>query len=182
MTDFDDKETPADDDLRPIPDGGLSASMPAWLRESPAWAAHESPARVLPAPDTSVIDPRTMVRDEDLPDWLREISARSSVAVDVPEPVVVEPVTVAGPAVPIEAERDGVQPVNLAVSDVPEVVIPGVEGALGALDVEAAMRKWIESGEPLPPERPQWKDPVILALVAAGIVIVVLVVTLLVVL
>lgn len=64
----------------PIPDGGLAASMPEWLQRPPAWRGmtiREPERRELPPPDTSVIDPRTMLRLDDLPEWLQRIAARS---------------------------------------------------------------------------------------------------------
>ncbi len=64
-----------------IPDGGLSASMPDWLQRPPAWQAtttRGTQTRDLPPPDTSVIDPRTMLDIADLPEWLQRIAARAS--------------------------------------------------------------------------------------------------------
>lgn len=63
-----------------IPDGGLSETMPAWLQRPPAWrgmTVREPERRDLPPPDTSVIDPRTMLDLGDLPLWLQRIAARS---------------------------------------------------------------------------------------------------------
>lgn len=75
----------ASDEMRPLPDGGLGASMPDWLRKPPAWRnlsrpedAPEPAAKDLPEPDTSVIDPRTLVDLDDLPSWLQDLAARSS--------------------------------------------------------------------------------------------------------
>lgn len=65
----------------PIPDGGLAASMPEWLQRPPAWrgmTVREPERRDLPPPDTSVIDPRTMLQIDDLPEWLQRIAARSA--------------------------------------------------------------------------------------------------------
>lgn len=71
---------PSPEELRPLPDGGLGTAMPDWLRRPPAWrdlkprevtATHD-----LPAPDTSVIDPRAFVDLADLPPWLQAIAAR----------------------------------------------------------------------------------------------------------
>jgi len=65
-----------------IPDGGLSESMPEWLRRPPAWrtlrdddVVQTEPvvAEHLPEPDTSVIDPRVFLTDDDLPPWLRNM-------------------------------------------------------------------------------------------------------------
>ena len=69
------------EELRPLPDGGLGDAMPEWLRRPPAWRnlpAKPAPekARELPEPDTSVIDPRTLIEVADLPPWLQAIAAR----------------------------------------------------------------------------------------------------------
>lgn len=75
-----DKEASLEEEMRPLPDGGLQSGMPDWLRRPPAWrnlgreASGEE--RVLPEPDTSVIDPRTLVDIGDLPQWLQEVVAR----------------------------------------------------------------------------------------------------------
>lgn len=75
-----------DEQLPPIPDGGLAQSMPDWLRRPPAWRTlHDTeieqpkPATTgeLPEADTSVIDPRTFLTDDDLPAWLRRFGALS---------------------------------------------------------------------------------------------------------
>jgi hypothetical protein len=89
--------------MRPIPDGGLQQSMPEWLRRPPAWRnlpRREEPPRTelaetsnstevvltapvteapreLPEPDTSEIDPRSLVDISDLPQWLQDLAARS---------------------------------------------------------------------------------------------------------
>jgi hypothetical protein len=55
--------------------------MPEWLQQPPAWkrpASAEEEPRSLPPPDTSPIDPRTMLALEDLPEWLQAIAARSN--------------------------------------------------------------------------------------------------------
>jgi hypothetical protein len=69
--------------LPQIPDGGLTQSMPDWLRRPPAWKTlkgedeEEGPERdfaadrvPLPDADTSPIDPGTLISVEDLPSWL----------------------------------------------------------------------------------------------------------------
>lgn len=71
-----------EDRMPPIPDGGLSESMPEWLRRPPAWrtlkdseVVQPEPTRTasLPEADTSEIDPRTFLTDDDLPVWLRKM-------------------------------------------------------------------------------------------------------------
>lgn len=111
MTDREPTSTPKtgepshDDALPTLPDGGLSERMPDWLRRPPAWRSlpkadaasqvtvpeasgvvAEHPPRVLPGPDTSVIDPRTLVDVTDLPDWLQEIAGRQPAADPVVAP------------------------------------------------------------------------------------------------
>jgi hypothetical protein len=73
--------------LPPLPDGGLGASMPSWLREPPTTAvesepvAHLSP-EVAPEPVADLAplgpraDPRTFLSDDDFPQWLRDLAAR----------------------------------------------------------------------------------------------------------
>lgn len=68
-----------DEQLPPIPDGGLASSMPDWLQRPPAWrAVEDEPAELdhdhsdaLPQAETSTIDPRTFLTEDDLPPWLR---------------------------------------------------------------------------------------------------------------
>ena len=74
--------------LPPLPDGGLRASMPSWLREPPAPSIVES-APVAPlspelapeqiadlAPLGPRADPRTFLSDDDFPQWLRDLAVR----------------------------------------------------------------------------------------------------------
>jgi hypothetical protein len=71
--------------LPPLPDGGLRASMPTWLREPPTPAAAEplplagviAPAGIEdPVPLGARADPRTFLNDDDFPQWLRDLAAR----------------------------------------------------------------------------------------------------------
>jgi hypothetical protein len=95
---------PEKGEMRPIPDGGLQQAMPEWLRRPPAWrnlpkrdesapdtanaeAPSTPPAKALPDPDTSEIDPRSLVDVSDLPQWLQDIAARSEPAAAAAEPV-----------------------------------------------------------------------------------------------
>ena len=67
--------------MLPIPDGGLGSGMPDWLRRPPAWRnAGTTPAspRKIPPPDTSPIDPRTILTIDDLPTWLQGIATATS--------------------------------------------------------------------------------------------------------
>lgn len=72
---------------RPIPDGGLGKAMPEWLRRPPAWRNLEPkapPRRPLPPPDTSVIDPATLISVDDLPAWLQTIAQPPKIQRDEP--------------------------------------------------------------------------------------------------
>ena len=65
--------------LPPLPDGGLAASMPSWLREPPPLASDPAPA-LAPSPAPASLgptaDPRTFLSDDDFPRWLRDLAAR----------------------------------------------------------------------------------------------------------
>lgn len=72
---------------RAIPDGGLGEAMPEWLRRPPAWRHLEprAPARApLPPPDTSEIDPATLVSIEDFPAWLQAVARPAAVPAQEP--------------------------------------------------------------------------------------------------
>lgn len=77
------------EEMRPIPDGGLQEAMPSWLKRPPAWrsmpTAEQRHERALPEPDTSVIDPRTLVDVADLPQWLQSIAERGDVPIPDPD-------------------------------------------------------------------------------------------------
>src|SRR5262245_19101514 len=64
--------------LPPLPDGGLAATMPTWLREPPSLSAPELPLEPTPAPGSlgPRADPRTFLSDDDFPRWLRDLAAR----------------------------------------------------------------------------------------------------------
>ena len=62
---------------RPLPTGGLAESMPDWLRRPPAWRDASADRRSLPPPDTSPIDPRTLIDVGDLPPWLQRLADRT---------------------------------------------------------------------------------------------------------
>jgi hypothetical protein len=73
--------------LPPLPDGGLRASMPSWLREPPTSAVESAPVVHL-SPDVAPVqvadlaalgpraDPRTFLSDDDFPQWLRDLAVR----------------------------------------------------------------------------------------------------------
>ena len=88
------REALPEEEMRPLPDGGLESGMPEWLRRPPAWRnvsrEGSGEAHSLPEPDTSVIDPRTLVDVADLPHWLQEIAARHGETTGISEPVMTE--------------------------------------------------------------------------------------------
>jgi hypothetical protein len=65
--------------LPPLPDGGLAASMPSWLRDSPTLSP-EPELPVVPSQAAGSLgpkaDPRTFLNDDDFPPWLRALAAR----------------------------------------------------------------------------------------------------------
>ena len=73
--------------LPPLPDGGLGASMPSWLREPPISSLKSAPVapldpgvaskRVADLPPLGPrADPRTFLSDDDFPQWLRDLAVR----------------------------------------------------------------------------------------------------------
>ena len=74
--------------LPPLPDGGLHASMPSWLREPPAPIIAEAPSLAPVDPEVAAeqvadlaslgprADPRTFLSDDDFPQWLRDLAVR----------------------------------------------------------------------------------------------------------
>jgi len=74
--------------LPPLPDGGLHASMPSWLREPPAPVIANAPSLAPADPDDAAelvadlaslgprADPRTFLSDDDFPQWLRDLAVR----------------------------------------------------------------------------------------------------------
>ena len=74
--------------LPPLPDGGLRASMPSWLREPPAPIFADAPSLAPTDPEVAAeqvadlaplgprADPRTFLSDDDFPQWLRDLAVR----------------------------------------------------------------------------------------------------------
>lgn len=187
------------EEFRPIPDGGLKDAMPGWLKRPPAWrnmpTAEQRHERTLPEPDTSEIDPRTLVDVSDLPQWLQTIAARGEVSVPEPDETVehaVELVQAAsrrdepdpGPTTFVarssdaagQSLRDGASPDNasgqVAESGEDAAPEPDAEQEVGLLTDEPATS--------LPPapgaHRPTY---MVWTLVACGIIMAVLVVVIL---
>lgn len=103
--------------MRPIPDGGLKDAMPSWLKRPPAWrsmpTAEERHERTLPEPDTSEIDPKTLVDVNDLPQWLQVIAARGEVPFPEPDQAIehaLEQIQAASARTKPEVEKDEPEP------------------------------------------------------------------------
>lgn len=103
-------------DMPPIPDGGLSTAMPEWLRRPPAWRTlpdrEEARAATvestnLPQADTSAIDPRTFIQDNDLPEWLRSMRRSAPNPGVQPESIPEEGDTFTRPGSVTESESPG---------------------------------------------------------------------------
>lgn len=75
--------------LPPIPDGGLGTTMPGWLREpdAPTAPPMRSTRREPAARDGAVVDPRTFLTEDDLPEWIRRLAGPPTVAASPPAPV-----------------------------------------------------------------------------------------------
>ena len=66
-------------ELPSLPDGGLSANMPAWLRRAPSFAP-------TPEAEESVIDLATLTAGLELPSWLDDVAQRVSRSDPEPRP------------------------------------------------------------------------------------------------
>ncbi len=200
--------------LPPLPDGGLSATMPAWLRALPdnpgpndsplpvflttteeahpasilttevplvenaeagVGADQQEPVLVSPAPVEQSLgpqaDPRTFLRDDDFPRWIRELPALP------PRPV--PPVTVMIPSVAEPAVL--VEPANLPPPLVPRPYPPQKAGALQQ-DRQATLEAMEPPPAPTPPaalpaapsesaarRREAWETPLLVILVVGVI-------------
>lgn len=160
--------------LPPLPDGGLSATMPAWLRDLPGVAAPE-PEAVIPEPlplaasvatassDAEpplgpLADPRTFLTDDDFPAWIRALASRSQ---QPAAPAPVEPTNwPAWPAHPVAPPAPLPQPHPVAV-DQPQVVV--------ASATSKAVRQLAPSEPPQPREQTLW-ETILLILLGLGIV------------
>lgn len=69
--------------LPPLPDGGLAASMPAWLRDpGPLTPLPTAPGPETTTPDPS--DPTAFLSEDDLPGWLRRLATTLSRDAEAP--------------------------------------------------------------------------------------------------
>lgn len=154
---------PADRPLPPLPDGGLAAAMPDWLRGDPELGGSAGNDGAGPGmrPVGEVIDPTTFLTEDDLPDWLRRLAAGSGGGAAVGGPASFAGGT--GRAVPAAAIRDSPVPLRRGTTD-PAPDPPrrptsadhaGGEGGpdrrSGPSPVAAAPR----AAEPLPPTAPR---------------------------
>ena len=207
--------------LPPLPDGGLSVSMPAWLRDTPGDpepqasaalaflaakdeigaaipatagppaeevdAAVESTAPEIPPEDAAPADqplgpradPRTFLRDDDFPRWIRELPAlppRPRLPVTVNAHPAADPATVAAPPADAPLARSPLpDPVPLsqeAAEPGPQTVVETVEAAEPAPVPAAAAVPAAATGA-TERQREAWETPLLVVLVV-GVVIAVI--------
>ncbi len=173
----------------PIPDGGLSSAMPAWLQQPPAWKREpvQVPAavRTLPPPDASTIDPATLLDIDDLPAWLRNLAREAPRAnMESAEAVAV---AASSPTEPVSNSDSAVLPVGEAEASLPvdsplSVTIPDARngGESGAAPESTLFNVPIHDAggshdqEPAPDRSsspPWWLSDRVLGLVLLGIVL-----------
>lgn len=205
--------------LPPLPDGGLSVTMPAWLRDAPGdpklqasaalviLAAEEEIIAAIPAaagppaddadaaagttaPETPPedatpadqplgpqADPRTFLRDDDFPRWIRELPdlPRPRLPVTVNAHPAADPATLAVP--PADAEPplaplpDPVPPSQEAAEPNPQTVVEAAEPAAAPV-VTAAAEPMAATGA-TERQREAWETPLLVVLVV-GVVIAVI--------
>jgi hypothetical protein len=165
--------------LPPIPDGGLSGSMPDWLQRPPAWRAvdddepaqlnHDHPDALLRT-DTSMIDPRTLLTEDDLPPWLRGFPRSAG------------PAQEGAKRQERDAEAEGVAVANRAGTSsrfVPRSIMP----VSPALDEPAVRKEPPARGRPSPASSRRgirWQDlQLVLLLLAGALLVAMLVIVLL---
>ena len=83
-------EGSTDRPLPPLPDGGLAAVMPDWLRVSadpdiPHSAAvdhplGESPSPTAEYPTPKMVDPTTFIEEDDLPAWIHQLAGQQPIS------------------------------------------------------------------------------------------------------
>lgn len=142
----------------PIPDGRLGETMPEWLQRPPAWrgmVVREPARRDVPPPDTSVIDPRTMLDIGDLPVWLQRIAARGSkpdpAALDTANEELPEPMS---PALVAEDTPSHPADADSGQADAPATPVIAFRPA-----VRDQRADW-------------WRSPVVLSVVAIAIIMI----------
>lgn len=165
------------DALPPIPDGGLSTSMPDWLRAPPAWRGPlepAAPAKVVPEPDTSPIDPGTILTLEDLPVWLQRIAAGRG-ADAAPEVTTVSHSRAAPPEAR-EREEHVADAVGAAKPGSPVVVEGSDDSPAGVGPATAVSGPAILSATSRSEHRPWWQSGALTALLFICLVIALLVI------
>jgi len=173
MTNGDDNQPDTETTFRPIPDGGLADSLPGWLKERPAWSVDGTSVSTL-LPDHSVIDPRRLVHDEDLPEWLRAIALRGINTVELPNLVIDDLDEDAQPVEShIEPTLDDALPQYSPPPTKPEWMTHAASPPLIPQESMGDMKQWLSSGETLPEQRQFWRDPVVLGFAAAGFLVIV---------
>ena len=168
MTEPVDDRSESKEQLRPIPDGGLATTLPDWLKERPAWSLESAKKSTLP-PDASAIDPRLLVREQDLPNWLQAIARRETRDSDPVEPVVVSET----PETPIEApvaQLKVIEELEAAVK--PEWMTHAAGQPVIPAESTVDMQRWLNAGDVPPPRRKIVTDPVLLGFIAAGLVVI----------
>ena len=171
------------EEMRPIPDGGLKDAMPSWLKRPPAWrsmpTAEERHERALPEPDTSEIDPKTLVDINDLPQWLQTIAARGEVPQPIPDQTVghaLEQVQAAS----ARMREDALIDAPPATEDVPEAASDHDPVTHTALEQQEVGLLTDEPATSLPPAPGASRPPYLIwGLVACGAIITVVVVIIL---
>lgn len=143
--------------LPPLPDGGLGASMPAWLREpSTPPLAPAAPIAPFPAAPPSLgarTDPRAFLSDDDFPRWLRDLAAQRLAPKSAPARTEEKPP-------PAQTSRDAAIPAD--VSPQPESTLPPVVADPAPAPLErppAIPASFPNPAPPLPdPAHPQPRD------------------------
>lgn len=188
MSDREDKSN-----LPPIPDGGLTEAMPDWLRRPPAWRTlpdREVTPPVpeatgdLPEPDESVIDPRTFLGDDDLPEWLRTLGHGRVARLPVEPGEAVSDDETSRPdargagttASGQQLDRQSEQPASRFVPTTP----PVAPTTSKSNDTDQRLAPQSPSSRPEPATSPAWQGAWVVALLASLLVVAIAVIVVLV--
>lgn len=162
------------EELRPIPDGGLKDTMPGWLKRPPAWrnmpSAEQRHERTLPEPDTSEIDPKTLVDVNDLPQWLQTIAARGEVPVPTPDQTVghaLQQIHAVSARLPQAEPKEAAEP-TIESAPVGPVTVEALEAQVP--EAEAAAAEMPQSNENVP-EGSSLLSPMMIAVIAVLILV-----------
>jgi hypothetical protein len=134
-------------ELPSLPDGGLSANMPAWLRSAPAFTRPGEPS-------AQPIDAGTLTAGIELPDWLSELSARvergeaDSIRMWSSETIEIEmdnvPAAADGASAPVEVTAEHSAP---SVPVVPSAAAAVADESMKPLDQRASASPLVEAPE-----------------------------------